>query len=196
MPEADKGMSYYKGRPDEQPMYMKYFGHGHHFKDKRPNMEIKPGRDVGGGKPASRHGALRGRASATARRPRAAGARPRLLRTCQHQHLPEPFDSRKPLPGVRAALGQRNQRGLVRHRRGRRGRRLGRRTASASMRCACARRRASRISARSTTLPISRRSSAGSAPSRTSGSTCIAAWTFPGRTVDLRRRRQEGAGDR
>jgi len=41
--EGAKGMSYYKGRPDEQPMYMKYFGHGHHFKDKRPNMEIKPG---------------------------------------------------------------------------------------------------------------------------------------------------------
>lgn len=41
--EADKGMSYYKGRPDEAPMYMKYFGNGHHFKDKRPNMVIKPG---------------------------------------------------------------------------------------------------------------------------------------------------------
>jgi phenylpropionate dioxygenase-like ring-hydroxylating dioxygenase large terminal subunit len=41
--EADKGMSFYKGRPDSAPMYMKYFGHGHHYKDKRPNMEIKPG---------------------------------------------------------------------------------------------------------------------------------------------------------
>jgi phenylpropionate dioxygenase-like ring-hydroxylating dioxygenase large terminal subunit len=41
--EGDKGMSFYKGKPDQQPMYMKYFGHGHHFKDKRPNMEIRPG---------------------------------------------------------------------------------------------------------------------------------------------------------
>ena len=41
--EGDKGMSFYKGKPDQQPMYMKYFGHGHHFKDKRPNMDIRPG---------------------------------------------------------------------------------------------------------------------------------------------------------
>lgn len=41
--EADKGMSFYKGRPDEAPMYMKYFGNGHHYKDKRPNMQIRPG---------------------------------------------------------------------------------------------------------------------------------------------------------
>jgi hypothetical protein len=41
--EGDKGMSFYKGKPDQQPMYMKYFGHGHHYKDKRPNMEIRPG---------------------------------------------------------------------------------------------------------------------------------------------------------
>jgi phenylpropionate dioxygenase-like ring-hydroxylating dioxygenase large terminal subunit len=36
--ESDKGMSYYKSRPDEAPMYMAYFGNGHHFKDKRPNV--------------------------------------------------------------------------------------------------------------------------------------------------------------
>lgn len=41
--EADKGMAFYKGKPDQAPMYMKYFGHGHHYKDKRPNMQIKPG---------------------------------------------------------------------------------------------------------------------------------------------------------
>jgi len=35
---AEKGMSYYKARPDEQPMYCRYFGNGHHFKDKRPNI--------------------------------------------------------------------------------------------------------------------------------------------------------------
>ena len=48
-----------------------------------------------------------------------------------------------------------------------------------STRCACARRSSSRISARSTISPISRRSSAGSPAWRTSGSTCIAASAFP-----------------
>ena len=37
--EGDKGMSYLQGTPDQQPMYMQYFGNGHHFKDKRPNLE-------------------------------------------------------------------------------------------------------------------------------------------------------------
>ncbi|MGP0095155.1 MAG: aromatic ring-hydroxylating oxygenase subunit alpha [Xanthobacteraceae bacterium] len=41
--DADKGMSFYKGKPDEAPMYVQYMGHGHHFKDKRPNMERRPG---------------------------------------------------------------------------------------------------------------------------------------------------------
>jgi len=40
---ANKGMSYYKGSPDTQPMYMAYMGHGHHFKDKRPNIEKRAG---------------------------------------------------------------------------------------------------------------------------------------------------------
>jgi phenylpropionate dioxygenase-like ring-hydroxylating dioxygenase large terminal subunit len=39
----DKGMSYYKSKPDEQPMYIHYFGNGHHFKDKRGNVAPKPG---------------------------------------------------------------------------------------------------------------------------------------------------------
>jgi phenylpropionate dioxygenase-like ring-hydroxylating dioxygenase large terminal subunit len=39
----DKGMSYYKENPDAAPMYVRYFGNGHHFKDKRPNMEVRPG---------------------------------------------------------------------------------------------------------------------------------------------------------
>ncbi len=38
-----KGMSYYKRDPDEQPMYIRYMGNGHHFKDKRPNLEKRPG---------------------------------------------------------------------------------------------------------------------------------------------------------
>ena len=39
----DKGMSFYKGSPDEAPMYVRYFPNGHHFKDKRPNIEDRPG---------------------------------------------------------------------------------------------------------------------------------------------------------
>jgi phenylpropionate dioxygenase-like ring-hydroxylating dioxygenase large terminal subunit len=41
--DPNKGMSFYKSRPDEAPMYMAYFGHGHHFKDKRPNVPKHPG---------------------------------------------------------------------------------------------------------------------------------------------------------
>ena len=40
---ANKGMSYYKGSPDSAPMYMAYMGNGHHFKDKRPNIEKRAG---------------------------------------------------------------------------------------------------------------------------------------------------------
>jgi phenylpropionate dioxygenase-like ring-hydroxylating dioxygenase large terminal subunit len=41
--ESAKGMSFYQGRPDEAPMYVQYMGHGHSFKDKRPNIEARPG---------------------------------------------------------------------------------------------------------------------------------------------------------
>lgn len=41
--EEKKGMSFYKGSPDEAPMYVQYLGNGHHFKDKRPNIENRPG---------------------------------------------------------------------------------------------------------------------------------------------------------
>jgi phenylpropionate dioxygenase-like ring-hydroxylating dioxygenase large terminal subunit len=41
--EDEKGMAYYKDKPDEAPMYVQYFGNGHHFKDKRPNVEDRPG---------------------------------------------------------------------------------------------------------------------------------------------------------
>jgi phenylpropionate dioxygenase-like ring-hydroxylating dioxygenase large terminal subunit len=40
---ANKGMSYYKHSPDSAPMYIAYMGHGHHFKDKRPNIEKRAG---------------------------------------------------------------------------------------------------------------------------------------------------------
>ena len=41
--EDKKGMSFYRGKPDEAPMYVQYLGHGHHFKDKRPNIERRAG---------------------------------------------------------------------------------------------------------------------------------------------------------
>ena len=57
-------MSYYKGSPDTAPMYMRYIGHGHHFKDKRPNIEKRAGGlwAVEGRAPG--HGALRRRSCA------------------------------------------------------------------------------------------------------------------------------------
>ena len=45
--DTAKGMSYYKRDPDEQPMYIQYMGNGHHFKDKRPNLEKRPGGTLG-----------------------------------------------------------------------------------------------------------------------------------------------------
>lgn len=41
--DPTKGMSFYMGKPDEAPMYVQVFGHGHHFKDKRPNVAMHPG---------------------------------------------------------------------------------------------------------------------------------------------------------
>ena len=41
--ENAKGMAYYRDSPDTQPMYMRYTGHGNHYKDKRPNLEKRPG---------------------------------------------------------------------------------------------------------------------------------------------------------
>lgn len=42
-PEGHKGMAFYQASPDTKPMKMKYFGHGHHYKDKRPNVPKHPG---------------------------------------------------------------------------------------------------------------------------------------------------------
>jgi phenylpropionate dioxygenase-like ring-hydroxylating dioxygenase large terminal subunit len=55
--EADKGMSFYRSRPDAAPMYCQYFGHGHHFKDKRPNVERRPGAlwEIEGAHPGMEH---------------------------------------------------------------------------------------------------------------------------------------------
>jgi phenylpropionate dioxygenase-like ring-hydroxylating dioxygenase large terminal subunit len=41
--DGDKGMAFYKRSPDEAPMYVQYMGNGHHFKDKRPNLNKRPG---------------------------------------------------------------------------------------------------------------------------------------------------------
>jgi phenylpropionate dioxygenase-like ring-hydroxylating dioxygenase large terminal subunit len=41
--ESNKGMAYYRKSPDEAPMYMQYMGNGHHFKDKRPNLNKRSG---------------------------------------------------------------------------------------------------------------------------------------------------------
>lgn len=41
--EAEKGMSYYKTNPDTGPVHLKYFGNGHHLKDKRMTVPKRPG---------------------------------------------------------------------------------------------------------------------------------------------------------
>jgi phenylpropionate dioxygenase-like ring-hydroxylating dioxygenase large terminal subunit len=41
--EGNKGMAYYRKSPDDAPMYVQYMGNGHHFKDKRPNLNKRPG---------------------------------------------------------------------------------------------------------------------------------------------------------
>jgi len=41
--DGEKGMSYYKNSPDKLEMYVAYTGNGHHYKDKRPNLEKRAG---------------------------------------------------------------------------------------------------------------------------------------------------------
>lgn len=41
--DPKKGMAYYRSKPDEAPMYCRCYGRGHHLKDKRPNVERRPG---------------------------------------------------------------------------------------------------------------------------------------------------------
>lgn len=41
--EGNKGMAYYRSSPDAAPMYVQYMGNGHHFKDKRPNLNKRAG---------------------------------------------------------------------------------------------------------------------------------------------------------
>jgi len=42
--DDEKGMAFYKDKPDDAPMYVHYLGNGHHFKDKRPNIEQGAGK--------------------------------------------------------------------------------------------------------------------------------------------------------
>jgi phenylpropionate dioxygenase-like ring-hydroxylating dioxygenase large terminal subunit len=67
--DAAKGMSYYKSAPDEQPMYIQYMGNGHHFKDKRPNLNKRDGGlwDIESLHPGMEHVAEKLRAKAGAR---------------------------------------------------------------------------------------------------------------------------------
>ncbi|MCZ6604381.1 MAG: aromatic ring-hydroxylating dioxygenase subunit alpha, partial [Alphaproteobacteria bacterium] len=55
--DDEKGMSFYKDKPDDAPMYVQYLGHGHHFKDKRPNVENRPGAlwEIEGAHPGMEH---------------------------------------------------------------------------------------------------------------------------------------------
>ena len=39
----NKGMTYYKSRPDDGPIFVRYFANGHHYKDKRPALEKRDG---------------------------------------------------------------------------------------------------------------------------------------------------------
>ncbi len=104
--ESNKGMSYYRGSPDTAPMYMQYIGHGHHFKDKRPNLQQRPGGlwAIEGPHPGMEHYAedLRRRYGAKADAP----ARSRRLRAGQHQCVSQSLAARQPYPGVRAAVGR------------------------------------------------------------------------------------------
>ena len=41
--DADRGMAFYRGSPDDAAMYVQCYANGHHYKDKRPNIEDRPG---------------------------------------------------------------------------------------------------------------------------------------------------------
>ena len=116
-----------RARRTSKAMYMRYTGNGHHFKDKRPEHREARRRIVGGGRPGARQRALRRGVAPALRRQGGGHPRSRRLRAGQHQRVPELLAARQPHPGVRAGLGRRDQRHLVRHARGRRGRHARRR---------------------------------------------------------------------
>ena len=70
-PATDKGMTFYKESPDSAPMYVYYFGNGHHFKDKRGNVERDKAGRIVGDRGRSRRGWSISRRSCAANTPRA-----------------------------------------------------------------------------------------------------------------------------
>jgi len=175
---ANKGMSYYKGSPDTAPMYMAYMGNGHHFKDKRPNIQKRAGGlwAVEGPAPGTEHYAeeLRRRFGARAEEildlassePVNINVFPNFSLLGTISRFSNRSRSTRPTsPGTARRWSTRTARSMARSTR--------------STRCGCARRNSSPISAKSTTSRISRRSSAGLRAWRTSGSICIAGSTFP-----------------
>ena len=90
--EEDKGMSFYRDKPDDAPMFVQYLGHGHHFKDKRPNVDDRPGALWEYRECASRHGPLRVGASPALWRQGGSASRPRLVGAGQHQRLSQSVD--------------------------------------------------------------------------------------------------------
>ena len=175
---ANKGMSYYKGSPDTAPMYMAYMGNGHHFKDKRPNIQKRAGGlwavegphrapSITPRNCAAASAPGRRKSSTSPHRSRSTSTYSRTSRcsAITSRYSNRSRSTRPTSPGTARRWSTKTARLAARSTR--------------STRCACARRSNSRISAKSTISPISRRSSAGSRVRRTSGSTCIAASAFP-----------------
>ena len=154
-----KGMSYYNNSPDSLAMYMRYTGNGNHFKDKRPNLEKRPGglwalesripawsttRPSSAARYGDRADALLDLAGSE---PVNINVFPNFSLLGNHIQVFEPVSVDETNAVWYGTM-------IVDDGDARRG------ASPTSTRCACARRRASRTSARSTTSPISSRSSA------------------------------------
>ena len=114
--DTAKGMSYYKRDPDEQPMYIQYMGNGHHFKDKRPNLEKRPGGlwAIESLHPGMEHVAEKLRAKF--------GERAESLLDLAYQRVSQPLAAWQSYSGFSAHIVQGNGFDLVRHQDRRRGR--------------------------------------------------------------------------
>ena len=96
-------------------MYMRYTGHGNHFKDKRPNLEKRPGGlwALEGAHPGMEHYEaefIRRYGDRAFALLDLAGSEPVNINV-----FPELLAARQPHPGVRAGRRRRDQRHLVRH---------------------------------------------------------------------------------
>ena len=153
-------------------MYVQYMGNGHHFKDKRPNLEKRPGGlwALESLHPGMEHYEAEFRSEAMASAPTSlldlAGSEPVNINV-----FPEPLAARQPHPGVRAGQRQRDERSLVRHADRRRERRH-RRGAGTDINALRMRTQEGFPNfGEVDDSPTSSRSSAASTASRTSGST-------------------------